>query len=62
MLVNQGNQIKTDDAAFPVSFYWVGSSFYIEFGAENFSSLNPAEARQLMNFLKDGLNEHERRN
>lgn len=60
MLVNQGNQIKTDDAAFPVNFYWVGPSFYIEFGKENFSSLNAAEARQLMNFLKEGLDANER--
>lgn len=59
MLVKQGNQIKTDDAAFPVNFYWVGPSFYIEFGAENFSSLSVSEARQLMNFIKEGLEAHE---
>lgn len=60
MLVSQGNQIKTDDAAFPVNFYWVGSSFYIEFGTDNFSALTVAEARQLMNFLKEGLDANER--
>jgi hypothetical protein len=61
MLVNQGNQIKTDSAAFPLSFYWVAGSFYIEFGSDNFSALSAAEARQVMNFLKEGLDEHERR-
>ena len=60
MLVNEGNQIRTDDASFPINFYWVAGRFYIEFGHENFSSLTDAEARQLMNFLKEGLDSHER--
>lgn len=61
MLVRQGNQIRTDDAEFPVSFYWLGERLYIEFGAENYTALNNAEARQLLNYITEGLEVYDRR-